>query len=351
MENLQNNKLSSECLEDQLIYEDYRDKVKRGIIDINEQILLKNDDMCIMMLHWAVLMTDEEFIDYLLVNKVDIDAQINFLKGTALMVAVRDKKFDIVKKLINGGADVNALGMPTINRYNVPRMTPLAIAVENEDFCTAELLIDSGAKFYMVPKTDLTWTALTVAIFRQNERMVKLLLKNEDEIESKEEKEFLTSYIYQAIKNGTDEIVKIIWPYYPRGSALWIDYVNQIPRILVEKNSTELLKYFLNNYDFDINVATKRYRWSRSTNFYNHSMLHTAVEENSNETMVKYLLDAGIDVNIGPGTPAIECSEPSYGDPPNRVVPMIKEHLVKMIACNYAVSEINLQNINLRMIL
>lgn len=145
-------------------------------------------------------------------NKVDIDAQIDFFQGT-LMLIVRNKNFDIVKKLRNFGADVR-IG----NYSDGNEMTQLAFIVKNNNLRIVELLVDSGAKF--ASGIDTVPMAL---IFYRNEPIVELL-KTEIEIEFKEENAFLNSYIYYAIK-GTPEIIKTIWPYYPGDSALWLHFL------------------------------------------------------------------------------------------------------------------------------
>ena len=83
-------------------------------------------------------------IDKLLKSKVDLDAV--WYGYSALCYAVNGCNLDIIKKLINAGADVNYAGSEEKNLGN----SNLHVAVETEDIETVRILLESGANLFSI---------------------------------------------------------------------------------------------------------------------------------------------------------------------------------------------------------
>ncbi|XP_074106829.1 notch-regulated ankyrin repeat-containing protein B-like [Cotesia typhae] len=122
------------------------------------------------ILHYAIEASDEKFIDVLLENKVDLDLNIPSL-GTALHLAVVKQDLDLVKKLVNSGADVNAVRKDIMSSY-------------------------------------YKWSTLHLAIFSGNARIVEFLLKNNATIEQGSEE--IYSSLRLAIRANNIEILQLL---------------------------------------------------------------------------------------------------------------------------------------------
>lgn len=81
-------------------------------------------------------MSDVEFVDYLILNKAMTEIQADCFHETALLAAVHYRNFEIVKKLINCGANVNAFNISDFKKFW--RRNPLYTAVQNNDIRAAE---------------------------------------------------------------------------------------------------------------------------------------------------------------------------------------------------------------------
>ena len=98
--------------------------------------------------------------------------------SSALVDAVRDKNPTMVEVLLSRGANPN--GLKHVNRFD-----PLTIAVRNNDYFTAQLLLDAGAaiegaikyKWNRKYNWNAALTPLHIAIQQNNIDMVKLLLE------------------------------------------------------------------------------------------------------------------------------------------------------------------------------
>jgi ankyrin repeat protein len=88
--------------------------------------------------------------------------------NTALMLAVRDGKSDVIKILIENGIEVNA--------KNIEGMTALAFAVGNGELDMIKILVENGAKVN-AKSTDAT-TALMLAINEDRPEIIETLVKN-----------------------------------------------------------------------------------------------------------------------------------------------------------------------------
>jgi serine/threonine-protein phosphatase 6 regulatory ankyrin repeat subunit B len=104
----------------------------------------------------------------LCVSGININAQ-NFEGSTALLVAALNSNYDLVKTLINHGANVNVAS-------NI-RCTPLMIAAEKGDLTTVQALL-GAPEIDINAQNDGGFTALYVAGFYGNYDVVKTLINH-----------------------------------------------------------------------------------------------------------------------------------------------------------------------------
>ena len=108
----------------------------------NSCVDLGDEPNSITVLHWAVTHNDVDLINQLINQGFDIDKQAGFRGDTALQYAIRMKKtFEMVKLLIDFGAEVNASKFPLEESRN----TPLHIAVYTQQYELIKYLIALGA--------------------------------------------------------------------------------------------------------------------------------------------------------------------------------------------------------------
>jgi ankyrin repeat protein len=92
----------------------------------------------------------------------------------ALMLAVKENKFEIVKELLGGsifGSEIE------VNSKDSLDYTPLMYALELDDPKIAKYLIDKGANVNTVNKHG--YTPLIIAIKNQNLKLIRLLIEND----------------------------------------------------------------------------------------------------------------------------------------------------------------------------
>lgn len=106
----------------------------------------------------------------LLENGAEVDAK-DALGRTALYLATIKNRTEIMRTLIDGGADLNAAFI-----YDDFEMTPLKAAVKNGVLEQARMLIQNGASVDRESEKGIT--PLTLAIMSKNIDMIKLLLKS-----------------------------------------------------------------------------------------------------------------------------------------------------------------------------
>ena len=106
-------------------------------------------------------------------NGVDINTE-KIGSQSAILVAARKGHIDIVKLLLENGADVNAKSSDSLTWFS--GWTPLISACENGHFETAKLLIENGADVNASSKSG--WTALMSAARGGYFNIVELLVEN-----------------------------------------------------------------------------------------------------------------------------------------------------------------------------
>ena len=149
-------------------------------------------------IHDAVSSGDINQVYALISPELAIDAK-DASDMTAIQLPIRDDNPDIVKLLINSGADVN-IGSTRL------KFTPLQIAARKGDAELVNLLIDSGAVVNL-PNHEGT-SALHYAARSGKNETVELLIANGAEVNIKDSEDFTP--LHNAAWNGHLETVELL---------------------------------------------------------------------------------------------------------------------------------------------
>lgn len=216
-------------------------KVKKGLSILKNPNIIDDIGDAPLHLYLTSKHKNIEIIKYL----IEFGADVNILNedgDTPLHYASMEGHLEIVKYLIESGADVNIL--------DKERDTPLHYASDNGNLDTVKYLIQHGAKINIQNEYDET--PLHKASDNQHLKIVKFLLKNNANIN---------------IQNNFGDT-----PLH----------------IASDKDNLKLVKILIENSG-DINVNIK--------NRYGYTPLHKATSR-ENLKIIKYLIDSGADVNI-----------------------------------------------------
>ena len=123
------------------------------------------------------------------------------VSDTPLSSAVDKNKFEIVKLLIDLGAEIDG-------RFG-DYWTPLMSAAGNGNKEIAKYLIDLGANVNAKSDYNYSWTPLTLALTKKNDGMVKLLVKAGADINS-QDSALWTPLMYSLGWGNSIEIIKLL---------------------------------------------------------------------------------------------------------------------------------------------
>lgn len=110
---------------------------------------------------------NEELAKILIKEGVNINTIINSLFETPLFIAVKRNKKNIVKLLLENGADVNS--------ENIYGLTPLYYAISDNNVEIVELLVKSGANINIEDFSGRS--PLYYASLKDNQKIIELLKK------------------------------------------------------------------------------------------------------------------------------------------------------------------------------
>ncbi|XP_057327312.1 putative ankyrin repeat protein RF_0381 [Microplitis mediator] len=234
------------------------------------------------LLQIATFNNDKKLVDYLLRKKANVHSKSRYW-GTALHTAVIMKYLPITESLINYGADVNArvLVDPYVTRFRYP--------VNENDEDIPEFLLkrdDDVNRTLILYELCFAKSPLQIAVDQSKEEMVELLLKR--------------TSLHFAVKCLNTEAVELI----------------------------------LNDSMVDQNIVT----------VCENSALHYAIEFATDDTIIRQLLNAGIDINLinSDGETAFTLNlnnSPKVND-------AIIEHIAKLSAANFYIHKQNLAIVN-----
>lgn len=136
-----------------------------------------------------------DIVKYLLDHGAEAENKNTVLTNLTSAIYIND--FDLTKLLIEHSAD--------INRLNAEGSTPLNAAIEYSSIDVVELLLSNGADSNV---SDLKWNSpLDCAIHKNNLDIIKLLIKYGANVNS--------THIEHAIQEGNDEIINFLRPPPP----------------------------------------------------------------------------------------------------------------------------------------
>ncbi|XP_057329099.1 putative ankyrin repeat protein RF_0381 [Microplitis mediator] len=311
-----------------LTYEYVYNLIEQGVIkDINTVVPVMGG---LRLLHIATFNNDKKLVDYLLRKKADVHKKSPYW-GTALNTAVIMDYLAITESLINYGADVNT---PIL----VPSYwTPFRYKFYQNDVEIAELLLNRYDDVSTILNQYKLWVAkrpLQIAVERSKEAMVELLLKGNADL-NRSTHISGTPLIHHAIGVGNLPIIKLLLAYGADVNDTSGSYFSQVSPLhfAVQCHNAAAVELILNDSMVDINrVALSKL-----------SALHSAVSE-EDDNIIRQLLNAGIDINLKntAGLTAFTRNR-IYTQ---RINETIAEHIAKLSAANFYVSEENLAVVN-----
>ncbi|XP_044592943.1 putative ankyrin repeat protein RF_0381 [Cotesia glomerata] len=317
--------------------------VKSGDLSVNS-IFSWDKYKEISVLQFAIVNSCDELIDILLENHVDLNISTKFL-GTALHVAIKEKKLDVVKKLVSSGADINI--MPGF--YET--LPPLHQAIESGTYDIIEFLVKSGADVNLAPyklKLPLgycNWSPLNFAILLKNISVIELLLKHNAFIYQRSNQ--LRSSLQLAVLGISNiEILQILEKF---GVKLEIikdgEYTLEFNKV-VNQDNVEIFKLFIKKCDnfFDI------------SDLYGDTIAYQVVVLGS-KNILQYLLDYGMSVNVvdknnsslldvAMNINILQTLNHRTEDQSLEIIKMIEDHIIKLSAAGLFVNEKNLKAVD-----
>ena len=229
--------------------------IERGA-DVNEAGL----GISRTVLHEAIERNALDIVKVLIENGADIEAK-NSNKYTPLHMAAKQGQTEIVEYLIENGANLDA-----VKHID----TALTMALEKGHFDIAELLINKGAEVNI-------WQARALKLAKGQKEIEGLLVEK-----GAVENQILRSF-QDAIKSGNTENVNNILQKHPR-LVYWIDYPDQTPIFTAVIEGNAKMVGLLISKGAKINLFDS----------YNKALIYYAV---SQKEIMGILLNSGIDIN------------------------------------------------------
>ena len=223
-------------------------------------------------LYWAIDQDHPEFAEMIITRHGFRLQEIGHPFGGVLYVASLRGHTEIVKLLLNSGADVNA----------AEDHRGSALCAASNEGCTeiVKLLLNSGANVNVVHAQ--YGTALCTASYAGNTEIVKLLLNNGADVNAQDG--FIGNALRAASLRGHTEIVKLLL-----NSGADVNAADRYDRNALyaasDRGHTEIVRLLLNS-GADVNAADS----------YDRNALYAASDQGHTE-IVRLLLNSGADVN------------------------------------------------------
>ena len=250
-------------------------------------------------LYAAIEKGDVEMVRLLVEGGADVNAAEGFGGNTPLHEAVEQGDAEMVKILVAAGADVNAEGY--FNR------TPLSLAAEEGATEIMQILLGSGSDAdtpsggedkEAASTPSIGSEALYTAIEKGDVEMVRLLVEAGADVNAAEGFGGDTP-LHEAVEQGDAEIVKIL---VAAGADVNAEgYFDRTPLSLAaEEGATEIMQILLGSGPDADTPADGEDKEAASTPSIGSEALYTAIEKGDVE-MVRLLVEAGADVNASEG--------------------------------------------------
>ncbi|XP_008549392.1 putative ankyrin repeat protein RF_0381 [Microplitis demolitor] len=362
-----------------LIYQQIRENILQGSMSVNTRYPGDSDENP-SILQLAITKNDICLINYLLKHKVDLNATSKCFEP-ALHLAIRLDSYELVRKLVEAGADVNvkqkftdklfryttiypavseeikkviellledknndnislgekgffiAMGNENFNPYdrvldsgvdNLPVgdvVSPLHLAIQQNNYQIIEYLIANGAD---VDANCNGATPLYVAVDKKYKDVIKLLIKNNAKVNVETRPK---SLIHLLNWSSSFKIADIL---LDAGADIDQDVDGTPLHHAIVSKLESMVEYLINN-GADVNLKSNGM-----------SCLHTALKS-PNDKIINYLLMAGADVNVlnEKDTKVLDSTSSIFIGTPLKK--SIKQHIVKLKAADFYLVRCNLE--------
>ena len=250
-------------------------------------------------LYTAIEKGDHEMVRLLVEAGADVNAAEGFGGNTPLHEAVEQGDVEMVKILVAAGADVNAEGFMS--------RTPLTLAAEEGATEIMQILLGSGPSAdtsadgedkEAASTPSIGSEALYTAVEKGDHEMVRLLVEAGADVNAAEGFGGNTP-LHEAVEQGDVEMVKIL---VAAGADVNAEgFMSRTPLTLAaEEGATEIMQILLGSGPDADTPADGEDKEAASTPSIGSEALYTAVEKGDHE-MVRLLVEAGADVNAAEG--------------------------------------------------
>ncbi|XP_044576954.1 putative ankyrin repeat protein RF_0381 [Cotesia glomerata] len=257
--------------------------VKSGEMSVNSVFPWKQYDE-ISVIQFAIINSDDEFIDFLLANNISLSKTTKSL-GMALDVAIKKQKLDVVKKLVTSGAEIN----PTPHLCKT--LFPLHLAIDYGNYDITEFLVMSGAEVNAkVHKATFNsacynFSALNLAISKMDIRVIKLLLDNNAIIDQASDE--VHSSLHLAARLNRVDIIQILEEFGVKFEVIKDQEYTLEFDAAIRHDNMDIVNFFFKNCDNFLDISDS----------YGDTVAHLAVQF-SCINILRYLLDCGTNINI-----------------------------------------------------
>ncbi|XP_057335602.1 putative ankyrin repeat protein RF_0381 [Microplitis mediator] len=305
-----------------LIYHQVREKILQGSMSVNTRYPGDSDENP-SILQLAIRKHDFRLINYLLNHKVDLNATSKCFEP-ALHLAIRLDSYDLVKKLVEFGADVNVKQNFTDRLFQYTTIYPAVseeikqviellledknndniylgekgffIAMGNENFNPYDRVLESGVD--NLPVGDVV-SPLHLAIQENNYQIIEYLIANGADVNANCDG---VTPLYVAVENKYTEVVELLLKNNAKVN------IQTRPKSLIHllnwSSSFEIVDMLLAaGADIDLDVDG--------------TPLHHAIS-NKVESMVEYLINNGADVNLKSN--GMSCLHTALRSPNDRIM-------------------------------
>lgn len=224
-------------------------------------------------LYYASRLGLEETVKYLIQEvKSDVDARGYFGK-TSLGVASKEGDMQIVRALLDQGADPSLADMDG--------QTPLSTASNNGHAGVVKLLIESGADLDIASNDG--WTPISMACYHGHTEVVRLLLDHGADLAVETESGW--GPFNMACRNGHTEVIKLLLDNGANANITSNDGWSPM-HVACDSGHTKVVRLLI-KADADSNIGS----------YHGLTPIHAACDSGHTE-VVKTLLQHGVDVNI-----------------------------------------------------